>query len=77
MDAYITRIRIEELRHLHNIEITLSQNEKKHLIITGKNGSGKTTLLNAMRDYLEAVNDGTISSERLDEALMHIYSNKF
>ena len=69
MDAYITRIRIEELRHLHNIEIILSQNEKKHLIITGKNGSGKTTLLNAMRDYLEAVNDGNLKADRYKKGI--------
>lgn len=66
MDAYITKIRIEELRHLHNIEISLSQNEKKHLIITGKNGSGKTTLLNAIRDYLVAINDGVLNKLKSD-----------
>jgi len=44
-DFFITKISIKKVRHLENIDIELSPNEKKHLIITGKNGSGKTSLL--------------------------------
>lgn len=44
---YITDIKIDHVRHLKNIEIPLSENHMKHLIITGKNGSGKTSLLDA------------------------------
>ena len=36
---YITDIKIDHVRHLKNIEIPLSENHMKHLIITGKNGS--------------------------------------
>lgn len=39
--AYITNIIIDHVRHLKDIEIPLSENRMKHLIITGKNGSGK------------------------------------
>ena len=49
---YITKIKINSVRHLKNIEIPLSENERKHLIITGKNGSGKTSLLEALRLFL-------------------------
>lgn len=49
---YITKIKINKVRHLKNIEIPLSNNERKHLIITGKNGSGKTSLLEALRLFL-------------------------
>ena len=42
---FIQKIKINKLRHLKNLEINLSETEKKHLIITGKNGSGKTSLL--------------------------------
>lgn len=53
MDAtYITKIKIKNVRHLREIEISLSENEMKHLIITGKNGSGKTSLLEAIRLFL-------------------------
>ena len=46
---YITKIRIEKVRHLKDIDIELSDTELKHLILTGKNGSGKTSLLESMR----------------------------
>jgi predicted ATP-binding protein involved in virulence len=47
-DIFITSLRINELRHLKNIEINLSQDHKKHLILTGKNGSGKTSVLETL-----------------------------
>ena len=49
-DVFITRIHIDKVRHLENVDIILSDSERKHLILTGKNGSGKTSLLEAMRD---------------------------
>ena len=52
-EMYITNVTIESVRHLHNIELPLSDNHRKNLIITGKNGSGKTSLLEAMSKYLE------------------------
>ena len=53
MDStYITNIKVNHVRHLKDIEIPLSESERKHLIITGKNGSGKTSLLEAMRLFL-------------------------
>ena len=36
---FISNIKINKVRHLENIEIKLSDQEAKHLIITGKNGS--------------------------------------
>jgi predicted ATP-binding protein involved in virulence len=49
-NIFITKIHIEKVRHLNNIDIDLSDTQRKHLIFTGKNGSGKTSLLEAMRD---------------------------
>jgi len=49
-NVYITEIRINKVRHLENVDIKLSENELKHLILTGKNGSGKTSLLEAIRE---------------------------
>lgn len=51
-DTFITKIRINKVRHLSNFDISLGSDISKHLILTGKNGSGKTSLLEAMRDYI-------------------------
>lgn len=48
MSNYITRIHINRLLHLENLDIPVCEGMKKHLIITGRNGSGKTVLLNAI-----------------------------
>lgn len=53
MGNFITAIHVKDLRHLHNIDIRLSKDERRHLLITGKNGSGKTTLLDSIARYLE------------------------
>lgn len=60
MEHYITEIRIDELRHLSNIVISLNPDKRQHLIITGQNGSGKTSLLLAIQKYLRAINDGKL-----------------
>jgi AAA15 family ATPase/GTPase len=68
---YITDIKIDHVRHLKNIEIPLSENHMKHLIITGKNGSGKTSLLDALARYIYLItrpdyfNEQTIECENL------------
>jgi predicted ATP-binding protein involved in virulence len=49
-DTFITKIHINKVRHLHDLDISLSETERKHLILTGKNGSGKTSVLEAMED---------------------------
>jgi predicted ATPase len=51
-ELFITNIYIGKVRHLGNIDIKLSDSERKHLILTGKNGSGKTSLLEAMKDSI-------------------------
>lgn len=61
MEHFITEIRIDELRHLSNIVISLNQDRRQHLIITGKNGSGKTSLLLEIQKYLQAINDGKLN----------------
>ena len=53
---YITKIDIEQVRHLENISIDLGT-PMKHLILTGKNGSGKTSLLNALKVNLLSINN--------------------
>jgi predicted ATP-binding protein involved in virulence len=48
-DIFITKIKINEVRHIRDFEINLSDTERKHLIITGKNGSGKTSVLEELK----------------------------
>lgn len=52
-DIFITQVNINQVRHLKDIEIKLSDNERKHLIFTGKNGSGKTSVLDFISNYLK------------------------
>jgi predicted ATP-binding protein involved in virulence len=51
-EIFITKIKINKVRHLENIEIPIDEKERKHLILTGKNGSGKTSVLNYLKQYL-------------------------
>lgn len=77
MGNYITDIHVKDLRHLHNIDIRLSKDERRHVLITGKNGSGKTTLLDAIARYLEnLVNQGSLYSlKSLNKTLRMAESN--
>ena len=52
---FITNLTIKKVRHLKNISIPLSENQIKHLILTGKNGSGKTSVAEALAGYLNNV----------------------
>lgn len=58
---YITRIKINKLKHLANISIDLDEKYKRHLLLTGKNGAGKTTLLECIKKYLKAIEDNCIN----------------
>ncbi len=51
-NVFITDILIKNVRHLRNVQIPLSKEKIKHLMITGKNGSGKTSVLKALSIYL-------------------------
>lgn len=61
--TFLTKLIIENVRHLHDITIPLSDTERKNLILTGKNGCGKTSVLNAFSYYI-----GLVTSGRLDGA---------
>lgn len=52
-DIFIKKISIDKVRHLENIDIPICNDNKKHLILTGKNGSGKTSLLQALSIHLD------------------------
>lgn len=52
---FITNVTIKKVRHLKEVSIPLSENQLKHLILTGKNGSGKTSVVEALAGYLNNV----------------------
>lgn len=52
---FITNIAINDVRHLKNIHIPVSDECLKHIIFTGRNGSGKTSVLEALSALLEAM----------------------
>ncbi|URZ17987.1 AAA family ATPase [Clostridium felsineum] len=62
---YITKIRIDKLRHLENIDIELSQSERKHLLLTGKNGVGKTSTLAAIKSWMICIQGGSVKTLRI------------
>lgn len=66
MEHFIQEITIEKLRHLSDIKISLNKEKKQHLLLTGKNGSGKTSLLYAMKNYLQAINDGELNKLKVE-----------
>ena len=49
--TFLTSVNIAKVRHLQDITIPLSNEKRKHLILTGKNGSGKTSVLNALEEH--------------------------
>lgn len=51
-EIFIQSIKINEVRHLHDVEVALHQDKRTHLILTGKNGSGKTSVLEAVRESI-------------------------
>jgi len=55
---FITNLLIKKVRHLKDIYIPLSENQVKHLILTGKNGSGKTSVVEALARYLDKIFTG-------------------
>lgn len=53
--TFLTAIHINKVRHLKDIDIPLSSDTRKNLLLTGKNGSGKTSVLNALIAHFEYV----------------------
>ena len=57
MNRYIQNIKINQIYHLHGIDIPIIDDNHPHLMITGKNGSGKTSVLRAVADFLDKIMD--------------------
>lgn len=53
--TFLNGIKIKKVRHLHDITIPLSEEKRKHLILTGKNGSGKTSVIEALVKHFQFI----------------------
>lgn len=67
-NIFVSKIIIENVRHLKNIELSLPGDRVKNIIFTGKNGSGKTSVLDALSHYLNAA----ATSDRLIKAQRYL-----
>jgi predicted ATPase len=54
-ETFITHIHVDKVRNVEDLDVRLSNDERNHLIITGKNGTGKTSLLKAIYPCFEPV----------------------
>lgn len=86
--TFLTQLNIMRVRHLKNIEILLSGEQRKNLIITGTNGSGKTSVLNSLIEFLSYVISQKLELQNLeygctasftsfDQMLEHYEEGKF
>ena len=53
--TFISKIRVNKSRNIFGLTLNLSDENRKHLILTGKNGSGKTSLLNDLSHFFQVV----------------------
>lgn len=74
-DTFLTGVEIKHVRHLRDISIPLSREQRKHLILTGKNGSGKTSVLEALKANLEYLVSSDFKLRSEIENLLE-YSNR-
>ena len=63
-EVFISDISIKGARNVKDLSIKFPNNERKHLILTGKNGCGKTSLLIELNKFLNHVFNNQLSSRQ-------------
>lgn len=63
-EHFITSIQVNQSRNVKDLAIPLSEDKRKHLIVTGKNGSGKTSLLLEINQFLTQIVSGQLLSSQ-------------
>lgn len=74
--TFLTAINIKKVRHLSDISIPLSDDIRKHLILTGKNGSGKTSVMEALVTHFDYVVSEVYSSRKDCEDELHFWNDE-
>lgn len=74
--TFLTKVDIKKVRHLQGIAIPLSNESRKHLLLTGKNGSGKTSVLEALVKHLQFVVSDMYHSEEEIRSLIDLYKKQ-
>lgn len=69
--TYMKELHIRHVRHLKDIDIPLSNDQRKNLVLTGKNGSGKTSVLEAFASHLEYIIGQNPSKEECDKNISY------
>lgn len=75
-DTFLTEIEIKQVRHLRDISIPLSREQRKHLILTGKNGSGKTSVLEALKANLEYLVSSNFDFRAEIESMIEFFNDR-
>lgn len=75
--TFLTAIHINKVRHLKDIDIPLSSDTRKNLILTGKNGSGKTSVLNALVSHFGYILKNTYYTEERIRELISAYELEY
>lgn len=73
--TFLTEINIRKVRHLSDIKIPLSSEERKNLVLTGKNGSGKTSVLDCLVTHLEYIVSDNFRTEEEMRKSLNFYNN--
>ncbi|TAE19791.1 MAG: hypothetical protein EAZ95_00870 [Bacteroidetes bacterium] len=76
-EIFIQSIKINEVRHLHDVEVALHQDKRTHLILTGKNGSGKTSVLEAMGEFFSFIFDHEVIGKNRVNKIEETYGKHF
>lgn len=75
-EIYIKEIKVNKVRHLHDFTIPISDNERKHLILTGKNGSGKTSVLIEIKNsFIKTMEEQKSVFRDFGQGITSIYNN--
>lgn len=70
-DTFLTELHINKVHHLQDFSIPISNEDRKHLILTGKNGCGKTRVLECLRDHLQYL----VSDNFQEQAVIEYHIN--